>query len=98
MLKARNKSFCAALSALQILDPTYFSTCNLQPADLGPFYRSQSPTTIVKTVSGKPTLKYSQNEMETRLLDFCNTIKLATDPSTVRFPAKVEAIARIRQA
>jgi hypothetical protein len=42
---------------------------------------------IVTTVSGNPTLKYSQKDMETYRRAFWMTIRLATEPSTARFPA-----------
>ena len=53
---------------------------------------------MVAAVSGAPTLKYSQNEICTCGRARWTTIRFATEPSTVRFPASVEAIARISHA
>jgi hypothetical protein len=53
---------------------------------------------MVAAVNGNPTLKYSRKEMATCRLDLWMTMRLATDPSTVRFPASVEDIARMSHA
>src|SRR5947207_1061079 len=46
-----------------------------------------------------PTLQYSQNPMEMpSRWAFSTTIRLATDPSTVRLPAKVLDMASVSQA
>ena len=64
-----------------------------------PLYRNNStPMAIVTIVSGNPTLKYSQKDMEAYRRAFWTTIRFAMDPSTVRFPARVEAIARTSHA
>jgi hypothetical protein len=45
-------------------------------------------------VSGAPTLKWSQKLISTpEAAAFCTTIRLAIEPSTVKLPARVEAIA-----
>src|SRR5260370_42588497 len=57
------------------------------------------PKLSVRTVSGTPTLEYSQKETLTpsrRALS--TTIRLATEPRTVRFPANVLDIASASQA
>ena len=57
------------------------------------------PSVKVTIVSGPPTLKYAQGLIATpRAAAFSTTIKLATDPSTMKFPASVDAIAMTSQA
>lgn len=59
----------------------------------------QTPNKIVSTVSGAPTLKYAQNPMVTPCaLARCATIRLANDPTSVKLPASVEAMATTSHA
>ena len=55
--------------------------------------------TNVVIVIGNPAFKYSTND-RCIPFDFADsaTIKLATDPSNVKFPAKVVAMAKVSQA
>lgn len=51
---------------------------------------------VVSTVSGAPIWKCSQNEIVTPCACArCKTMRLATDPSTVRLPAKVDAMVMV---
>ena len=54
---------------------------------------------MVSTVSGAPTLKYSPKPIDTpRDRALCTTIRFAIEPSTVKLPASVDAIATTSHA
>jgi hypothetical protein len=57
------------------------------------------PRASVSSVSGTPTLQYSTNEIETpSRRAFSTTMRLATEPSTVRLPANVLDMANANHA
>src|SRR5215467_10001036 len=57
------------------------------------------PKAMVRTVSGAPTLKYGQKLKSTpRAFARWATMRLAIEPTSVKFPASVEAIATTSQA
>src|SRR5581483_11375470 len=61
-------------------------------------HSNQTPSAIVIIVSCAPALAYSQNVISTSRRARWTTIRLATEPSSVRFPARVEDIARVSHA
>jgi hypothetical protein len=74
------------------------ATCNAL-LQQGHRHSHSVPSVKVMIVSGPPTLKYAQALIATpRAAAFSTTIKLATDPSTMKFPASVDAIAMTSQA
>ena len=56
-----------------------------------------TPAAMVRTVSGAPTLEYSQKLIRTSWRARCTTIRFATDPRMVRLPASVVDIASVSQ-
>src|ERR1700683_2063986 len=57
-----------------------------------------APAARLRIVMGTPPFAYSQKPISTRPRARCTTIKFATDPSTVRFPASVDDIASVSHA
>ena len=57
-----------------------------------------TPMTIVTKVSGAPTRAYSEKVIFIWCRTGCSTMRFATDPSTVRLPARVEDMASVSQA
>ena len=55
------------------------------------------PTAMVMSVISAPTRKYSMNPISTVRLACCTTIRLATEPMSVRFPASVLLMASASQ-
>src|SRR5439155_21689558 len=73
--------------------------CSCPAPQYGTNWSQTMPRTRVRIVSGIPTLQYSQNETVTpSRAAFSTTIRLATEPSTVRLPANVLDIARASHA
>src|SRR4030081_3747596 len=58
----------------------------------------KTPMRRVSTVSGAPTFAYSQKPIVTpRARATCTTMRLATDPTRVRLPARVDDMATVSQ-
>src|SRR5579871_5821836 len=69
------------------------------PHQYGTNFNQAIPSARVKRVTGIPTLQYSQNEISTpSRRAFSTTMRLATEPSTVRLPANVLDIASASHA
>src|SRR6185369_5501949 len=96
----------AAHKAARINTATILLTVPSRSLDAGktekfkPVYerRAQIPTASDATVSGTPALAYSQNDISTSRRARSITIRFATDPTTVRFPASVDDIASVSHA
>src|SRR6476469_4139970 len=76
-----------------------FSKRQRQSGESGGYDSHQTPIATVATVMGTPTFAYSQNPTITpRRLAPSTTIRFAIDPTMVRLPASVLAIASASHA